>query len=260
MAIDDSRNSRATAKLDVLTLLLGTVGAQETSPARMLPIRSNSRAPSRYVQFNDMKDLVNNATKDVTSSDVARRSSNENEEQQEDNRDAHIHPLLRTHRTSKSEIPSHPLLRPSSPRREPPSDEFGAGTHPLLSSSSKSPAKSPPMQYSHRRSQSVPLKNVDASKASVTSPVSTINIETSILDALAEKLTSYRSKYGDAHPQVAKIYNIVGNQNLRQGHYDVALQSYESALRCLKLVSSSSSSSSLSSSPLSSSLSSSSSS
>ena len=245
MAIDDNRSSRATAKLDVLTLLLSTGGAQEArSPARMLPIRSNSRAPSRYVQFDDMKDLVNNATEDVTSSDVARRSSDENEEHQEENRDAQIHPLLRTHRTTKSEIPSHPLLRPSSPRREPPSDEFGTGTHPLLSSSSKSPAKSPP--NSHRRSQSVPLKNVDASKASVTSPVSTINIETSILDALVEKLNSYRSKYGDAHPKVATFYNIVGNQNLRQGHYDVALQSYESALRCLKLVSSSSSSSSLS--------------
>ena len=232
MGIDGKRASSS----ERMSIVLPTMDA--SSPPR----RSPGRLPSHYLQPNDVKALANIVADE--------NSSVENQQQ------VHAHPLLRSTNSTSHNRPTHrPCTKSEIPSRynsntDPPHDTGRETIQPLKPNKCGSTSN---RANAHRRSHSVPYNITNDKRSTASSPERSfsagiiparIDIQDSILEGLTAQLNTYLAKYGEAHAKVAKFYNQIGNHYMRQGQHKVSLENYHNALRCFRLISSSSRSSS----------------
>lgn len=233
MGIDGKRASSS----ERVSIVLPTMDASSR------PRRSPGRLPSHYVQPNDVKALANIGADDEN-------SSVENQQQ------VHAHPLLRSTNSTSHSKPTHlPCTKSEIPSRynsntDPPHDTGRQPTEPLKPNKCSSTSN---RANAHRRSHSVPYNITNDKRSTASSPERSfsagiiparIDIQDSIFEGLTAQLNTYLAKYGEAHAMVAKFYNQIGNHYMRQGQHKVSLENYHNALRCFRLISSSSRSSS----------------
>lgn len=232
MGIDDTHANSS----ERMSIVLPTMDASSTSR------RSPPRLPSHYVQPNDVKALANIV--------ADKNSSVENQQQ------VHVHPLLRSTNSTSQNKPSHRYRTKSdipfryNANTDPPHEtgrQAGSqATEPLQPDKCSSTNIRP---NAHRRSHSVPYNITNDKRSTASSSERSfsagtiparIDVQDSILEGLTAQLNEYLQEYGETHGKVAKLYNQIGNHYMRQGQHKLSFENYHNALRCFRLISSSS--------------------